>query len=224
MALPHLAIVLVAAGRSVRMGFDKLWADLDGQPVVAHAVDAARGAGPAELVLVVAAERLAAARALAPDARVVVGGARRRDSAEAGLRACAAPWVAIHDAARALAPSGLFSAGAGAAGECAAAVPALPARDTIKRVSGANVVETLSRADLVAVQTPQVFRRADLERALASTSDDATDEAALVERLGGAVITFPGHEDAFKITTPFDFDVARAVLARRRGSGGRSDE
>lgn len=216
MALPDLAIVLVAAGRSARMGFDKLWAELAGRAVLAYALEAARAAQPSELVVVVAADRLDAARAAAPDARVVAGGERRRDSVQAGLRACRAPWVAVHDAARALAPAGQFALGLDAARQCGAAIPALPLRDTIKRVSGTQVVETLPRGDLVAAQTPQLFRRADLERALASTSDDVTDEAALVEWLGGAVATYPGHEDAFKITTPFDFDLALAVLARRQ--------
>ena len=78
--MSDFAIVLVAAGASTRMGFDKVWADLDGQPLLARALSAARLAEPHEVALVVAAERLAQARALAPDARVVAGGARRRDS------------------------------------------------------------------------------------------------------------------------------------------------
>jgi 2-C-methyl-D-erythritol 4-phosphate cytidylyltransferase len=207
-----LAVVLVAAGASTRMGFPKLWADVCGQPLIALAVAAARAARPAELVVVVAADRLAQTQALAPDLRVVAGGARRRDSVAAGLAVSTAPWLAIHDAARALAPTELFAAGLLAAQATGAAIPGVPLKDTIKRVADAHVVGTPARAEHVAVQTPQVFRRDVLERALASTAADVTDEAALLEGLGIGVAVFEGDERAFKVTTPLDFALARALL------------
>jgi 2-C-methyl-D-erythritol 4-phosphate cytidylyltransferase len=207
------AIVIVAAGASSRMGFDKLWADLNGQPLVAHALSAARQAQADELVLVVAPDRLADAEALAPDACVVSGGPRRRDSVANGLHACRADWVAIHDAARALAPPALFRDGLQAAWATGAAVPVLPVVDTIKQVTDDRVRATLPRAEYARVQTPQVFRRDLLARALASTDVDVTDEATLIEQLGVSVATFPGDERAFKVTTPVDFALARAVLA-----------
>jgi 2-C-methyl-D-erythritol 4-phosphate cytidylyltransferase len=206
------AIVLVAAGASTRMGFDKLWADLEGKPLVAHALAAARQAGPTELVLVVAAERLEQARGLAADAHVVAGGARRRDSVAQGVAATTADWITVHDAARALVPPHLFAAGLAAAGATGAAIPVLPMVDTIKQVENGRVRGTLPRVEYVRVQTPQVFRRDLLKRALASCDLDVTDEAALVERLGLPVATFPGHERAFKVTTPLDFELARTVL------------
>jgi 2-C-methyl-D-erythritol 4-phosphate cytidylyltransferase len=205
-----LAIVLVAAGASTRMGFPKLWADLGGQPVLAHAVSHARTAGAVEVVVVVAADRVEAASFAS--ARIVSGGVRRRDSVAAGLAACTSQWVAVHDAARALAPADLYARGLSAAQTTGAAIPVLPLKDTIKRVSDGLVVDTPPRAEHVVVQTPQLFRRDLLERALASTDEDVTDEAALVERLGIAVATFAGDERAFKITTPLDFAVARALL------------
>ena len=207
------AIVLVAAGASTRMGFSKLWADLCGQPLIARAVSAVRAAQPAEFILVVAVDRLAEAAALAPDAHVVEGGARRRDSVAAGLAASTSEWLAIHDAARALAPSDLFLRGLQAAQPTGAAVPVVALKDTIKRVADARVIATPSRAEHVAVQTPQVFRRDLLERALGLTDDDVTDEAALVERLGVHVAVFEGDERAFKVTTPLDFALARTLLA-----------
>ena len=76
--------MLVAGGASTRMGFPKLWTDVLDRPLIAHAIDAARAAEPAELVLVVAAERLSHARLLAPDACVVPGGVRRRDDRPSG--------------------------------------------------------------------------------------------------------------------------------------------
>lgn len=206
------AIVLVAAGGSTRMGFPKLWTDLLDRPLLAYAIDAARAADPAELLIVVAEERLAQARGLAPDARVLRGGTRRRDSVAAGLAASSSTWLAIHDAARALAPSELFARGLDAARPTGAAIPAVALKDTIKRVVDSRVVETPSRAEHLSVQTPQVFRRDLLERALALTDEDVTDEAALVERLGVQVAVFEGDERAFKVTTPLDFALARALL------------
>ena len=207
------AIVLVAAGASTRMGFSKLWADLDGQPLLAHAIAIAEAAHPSELIVVVSRDRLAEATALAPRACVVPGGARRRDSVAAGLAASNAPWLAIHDAARALAPPELFARGLQAAQSTGAAVPGVPLKDTIKRVADSWVIQTLPRAALVVVQTPQVFRRDLLERALALSDDDVTDEAALVEQLGVSVAVFGGDERAFKVTTPLDFALARVLLA-----------
>ncbi|MBV9601324.1 MAG: 2-C-methyl-D-erythritol 4-phosphate cytidylyltransferase [Chloroflexi bacterium] len=207
------AIVLVAAGASTRMGFPKLWVEVCGQPLIAHAVSAALAARPAEMVLVVAADRLAQSRELAPTARVVAGGARRRDSVAAGLAASSCEWLAIHDAARALAPPELFRRGLDAARQTGAAIPAIPLKDTIKRVADSRVVETPPRSEHMAVQTPQIFRRDVLSRALALSDDDVTDEAALAEQLGIHVAVFDGDERAFKITTPLDFALAQTLLA-----------
>jgi 2-C-methyl-D-erythritol 4-phosphate cytidylyltransferase len=199
------------------MGFDKVWADLDGQPLLTHALSTARRLGPAELVLVVAAERVEEAAALAPDARVVAGGARRRDSVANGLAACHAEWVAVHDAARALAPARLFADGLAAARSSGAAVPVIPVVDTIKQVVDGRVHGTLDRAAHALVQTPQVFRRDLLLQALGSTDQDVTDEATLVERLGLRVATFPGDERNFKITTPLDLELARLLVHHAQG-------
>lgn len=207
------AIVIVAAGASTRMGFPKLWTDVCGQPLLAHAVSAAQAAEPVELVIVTARERLTDACKLAPGARVVPGGTRRRDSVAAGLAAASSEWLAIHDAARALTPPELFTRGIAAAQRSGAAVPGIPLKDTIKRVSDGRVLHTPNRAEHVVIQTPQIFRRDVLERALALTDDDVTDEAALVEQLGISVAVFPGDERAFKVTTPFDFALARTLLS-----------
>jgi 2-C-methyl-D-erythritol 4-phosphate cytidylyltransferase len=209
----EFAIVLVAAGASARMGFPKLWAEVCGQPLLAYALGAARAAEPSELVIVVANDRLEQAEMLAPDATVVAGGARRRDSVAAGLAAAQSEWLAIHDAARALAPPELFRRGLDAAGRTGAAIPTVPLKDTIKRVADAQVVHTPLRAHYAAVQTPQIFRRDVLERALALTDEDVTDEAALVEQLGIRVAVFPGDDRAFKVTTPLDLALARTLLS-----------
>lgn len=206
------AVVLVAAGASTRMGFPKLWADVCGRPLISYAIDAAVTSQPNELIVVVSEDRVEAARRLAPHAHVVAGGARRRDSVAAGLGVTTAKWLAIHDAARAFAPPELFQRGLEAAQPTGASIPGLPLKDTIKRVADTHVVDTPRRAEHVVVQTPQIFRRDILERALALTDEDVTDEAALVEQLGIVVAVFEGDERAFKVTTPLDFALARALL------------
>jgi 2-C-methyl-D-erythritol 4-phosphate cytidylyltransferase len=112
-------------------------------------------------------------------------------------------------------PARLFRAGLDAARATGAAVPGLPLKDTIKRVASGRVQATLAREQHLVVQTPQVFRRDVLERALALSDEDVTDEATLVERLGVEVVTFEGDERNFKITTPFDLELARWLLAQR---------
>jgi 2-C-methyl-D-erythritol 4-phosphate cytidylyltransferase len=209
----EFSIVLVAAGASTRMGFPKLWADVCGRPLLAHAIDAARAAQPTELIVVVSPERVAETLRLGAGLQVVPGGTRRRDSVAAGLAGVHTDWLAIHDAARALAPAELFSRGLEAARATGAAVPGLPLKDTIKRIADSRVVDTPARAEHMVVQTPQIFRRDLLERALALSNEDVTDEATLVERLGVSVAVFAGDERAFKVTTPLDFALARALLS-----------
>lgn len=226
----HVGAVLVAAGRSTRMGFDKLWADLGGRPVLAWSLHALASCPDLErLVVVAGTERLAETERLVAElaparlgARVVLGGERRRDSVAAGLAALeACAWVLIHDAARPFVSADLIARGLAAVTATGACVAALPARDTIKRVGPDRaVVETLPRELLWTVQTPQLFRRDLVLAALAATDEDATDEAALVERLGGCVRVYEGEVTAFKITTPDDLDVARALLARRTTPAG----
>ena len=147
---------------------------------------------------------------------VVTGGVERTDSVAAGLAALRPTdeVVLVHDAARALAPPSLFSrlVREVRAGHDAV-VPGLPVADTIKQVDAAGrVVGTPDRSALRAIQTPQAFRRAVLERAHASGAT-ATDDAALVERDGGTVHVVDGDRLAFKITTPDDLAVAQRHLA-----------
>ncbi len=147
---------------------------------------------------------------------MVVGGETRQDSAARGLDAAGEPAaVAVHDAARALCPSRLFDRCLAALDEVDAAVAACPVSDTIKEVSDGVVGATLDRDRLVAVQTPQAFRADVYRRAHETARVDgvvATDDAALVERLGVAVHLVDGDERNLKITTPADLLVAEALL------------
>lgn len=150
-----------------------------------------------------------------PVAAAVAGGATRSESVRAGLAALppSAGVVVVHDAARPLASDSLF-ASVVAAVEAGAdgAVPGLPVVDTLKRVEGGRIIETVDREALVAVQTPQAFR-ADVLRAAHEAAGDATDDAALVEAAGGTVVVVPGELHNLKLTTPDD--LARAAWVMR---------
>jgi 2-C-methyl-D-erythritol 4-phosphate cytidylyltransferase len=124
--------------------------------------------------------------------------------------------VLVHDAARALTPPAVVEAVVAALRAGAdAVVPVLPVTDTVKRVDGDRVRVTVDRSDLRVAQTPQGFRREVLAAAHAQAGPAATDDAALVERLGLTVDTVPGSEEAFKVTRPFDLLMAEAVLRGR---------
>jgi 2-C-methyl-D-erythritol 4-phosphate cytidylyltransferase len=152
----------------------------------------------------------------------VPGGATRAQSVQRAL-AAAGPGdpVLVHDAARPLLSVELAErviAAAAAAG-VDGAIAATPVTDTIKRADGAGVVsETLDRSSLWAVQTPQVFRRAALEQALEVPADvlaQATDDAWLIERAGGTVVTVDCGGPNLKVTTSLDLALAELLLARR---------
>ncbi len=224
------AAVIVGAGGSSRMGgLDKVFAPLCGRPIFTYALALFDRAGQIErTVLVVAPERLVEARHIAAGLGLrkpltcVGGGARRRDSVLAGLRELGelgdCEWVVVHDAARPLVTEALVDAGLRAARRTGAAVPGLPIVDTVKAVNEQGLVAgTPDRAVLRAIQTPQVFRRELLLRAHAATDDDATDDAALVERLGAQVTVFPGDPRNLKITAPHDLAVAVALLGEGPG-------
>ncbi|BDD80852.1 2-C-methyl-D-erythritol 4-phosphate cytidylyltransferase [Tsukamurella pulmonis] len=156
------------------------------------------------------------ARALVPRARVVVGGAERTDSVRAGLAAAGdAELVLVHDAARPMTPPAMIVRVVDALRAGASAViPVLPVADTVKRVDADGaVLATVDRADLRAVQTPQGFTAASLRTAYdAAPGELATDDAGLVERAGGTVVTVAGDPLAMKITTAFDLRVAQALI------------
>jgi 2-C-methyl-D-erythritol 4-phosphate cytidylyltransferase/2-C-methyl-D-erythritol 2,4-cyclodiphosphate synthase len=220
-------VVVVAAGSSTRMaGIDKLLAPLLGRPLLAWSLAAIRAANATrDVVLVAAPERVAALKG-APwlasyGALVVPGGARRQDSVAAGVAAATSEVVLVHDGARPMVGPSLVDRVAQASFEHGAAVPGWPVVETLKRVRGGRIVETVDRQDLVAAQTPQGGRRADLLAALARLASDGrevTDEGAMLESLGVAVTLVEGDPDNLKVTTPADLARAEAILARRLGS------
>jgi 2-C-methyl-D-erythritol 4-phosphate cytidylyltransferase len=201
--------IVVAAGSGSRFqgATPKQYLPL-GEGRVLDASLAAAAAVADGVVLVVAADFVDQSE---PGATTVVqGGATRSDSVRQGLAAIPpdAEVVVIHDAARPLASRALFDAVIAAIRNGAdAAIPAIPVIDTIKRVHGDRVVETLVRDELVAVQTPQAFDAPALRRAHASGAE-ATDDAALIEAAGGKAVVVPGEATNIKITLPSDFALA----------------
>lgn len=201
--------------------------------MLVHAVRALAASRVVDLVVVAAPEddaesvrSMLAEQSFLAEVLVVNGGDTRQDSVARALLALPADVdvVLVHDAARPLVPVDVVNSVVSAVRDGhPAVVPGLPVVDTIKEVDGDDdVVRTVDRSVLRAIQTPQGFDRETLRRAHAAADLDlvpSTDDAGLAERIGTAVHVVPGHEEAFKVTTPLDVVIAEAVLARRRASG-----
>lgn len=237
-----IVLVAAGSGSRLAAGRPKAFVPLAGKPILAHALRGALSCtAVAEVVVVAPATHLDEAAAVvqsltanvcrsagdpasrpalaaapaSPRVTVVAGGAERGESVVAGLRALttAVDVVLIHDAARCLTPVAVFDRVIAAVRAGApAAVPGIPVVDTIKQVDDdGHVITTPTRAQLRAIQTPQAFQRAVIERAHVGAV--ATDDAALVERLGERVVVVAGDALALKVTTAADLDVAGRILA-----------
>jgi 2-C-methyl-D-erythritol 4-phosphate cytidylyltransferase/2-C-methyl-D-erythritol 2,4-cyclodiphosphate synthase len=234
---PRADAVVVAAGSSSRMGgIDKLMASLAGRPLLAWSTEAIAAADDvARIVVVAAPDRLSEVRQAAwlPDkvVEVVPGGDRRQDSVGAGVTALeralrgsggddGAPddrVVLVHDGARPLVTAALVGAVIDAAATYGAAIPVLPVAETIKRIDGETISETVDRIDLAVAQTPQGIRWDVLRRAIEqrpfSGPESWTDEAALLEACKIPVHAVPGEGSNIKVTLPADLRLAEARLS-----------
>ena len=225
----YVAAIVLAAGRSERMGSEnKLWSDLGGVPVIGRALRAFAAVEAIDtLVIVGPAERHAELSELVPsrpglELRCVEGGSRRQDSVAAGIAVAEADWYLVHDGARPLASPALIEAVLDAARTAGAAIPGVPVVDTLKRVDGESdaILETVDRASVRAVQTPQGFAGDLLREAHATVTVDATDDASMVEALGRSVVVIEGDPANIKVTRPLDLVIARELLrARDEGQG-----
>jgi 2-C-methyl-D-erythritol 4-phosphate cytidylyltransferase len=207
--------LVVAAGSGTRFGGAKQFAELAGRPVLDWSLETARSACSG-LVLVLPADRIDGASRWGADS-VVAGGATRSASVRAGLEVVPedATVIAVHDAARPLAPLSLWLEVIDAVrGGADAAVPSVPVSDTVKQIGSDGRLVTLDRSTLVAVQTPQAFR-AEVLRAVHLTGADASDDAALVEAAGGKVTLVPAPALNLKITSPVDLVLAEALVGVR---------
>ena len=238
----------MAAGRGTRLGADRpkalvtLGRGSDAAPLVTHALRGVLSCPDLTDVVVVApqdrmpeltaavrltsaggsADHLAGGQGQPVSVRVVAGGEQRSDSVAAGLRALppAVGIVLVHDAARALTPASVFERVVAAVRHGHPAVtPALRVTDTIKAVDiREHVVSTPDRASLRAVQTPQGFLRETLERAHRDGGGAVTDDAGLVEAMGGSVLVVEGDARSLKITGPEDLAIVSRWLRPPSGT------
>ncbi len=206
--------IVVGAGSGQRFGAAKQFEPLGDRRVIDHSCAVAASASHG-VVVVVPPDVAADGGDAMGNVAVVAGGSSRSESVRNGLGAvpASATIICVHDAARPLAPVAVYErVVAAVAAGADAAIPAVAVTDTVKIVLDGVVVETPDRDTLVAVQTPQAFRADVLRRAHAAGAE-ATDDAALVEALGGRVVAVDGDAQSRKITHPDDLVWARRHLA-----------
>lgn len=221
--------VVLAAGGSMRMnGFDKVQSPILGRPLVAWTVAAVAAAvSVGKVILVVRPGQEAAMErepwVLAAGALVVSGGERRQESVAAGVDACDAEIVIIHDGARPLATPRLVDAVANAAQKSGVAVPLVPLTESLRRLRKDSIVDWMDRYGLNLAQTPQAIRRQLLLDAYAAHdpwgSEGIIDETLLVQMAGATVTPVPGERANIKVTVPADIEIITAVLESRATSG-----
>jgi len=227
-----LSAVVVAAGRSQRMGFDKLLTPLGGRPLLLHTLERLQQTQlPSEIVLVIRPGSKAEMEAVIEplreqgNIRLIEGGAQRQDSVQAGIRAVSdsSEFVMVHDAARPFITKELIDVVLAAAKLSDAAVCGAPCSDSLKEVAEDGlVVQTVDRSKLWAVQTPQIFRTQllrDAYTAALATGENFTDDTAVVERMGHPVRIVLYNGINLKVTTPADWSLAEALLRSGDGEG-----
>jgi 2-C-methyl-D-erythritol 4-phosphate cytidylyltransferase len=232
--------VIAAAGSGERLGAGgpKAFVELAGRPLLAWSLEAINAANTIDSVVIAAPpseeERVAEiAKQSGVEASVVAGGAARSESVRAGLESAEGELVAVHDAARPLVTADLIDALVRKLAErpdAAAVIAAAPITDTVKRAreprpakgdfprGGPTIAKTESRDHLWAAQTPQVFRAEALREALSADSQSvaaATDDALLVEKMGGKVLIHPSSPENLKVTTSQDLRLAELLLGDR---------
>jgi 2-C-methyl-D-erythritol 4-phosphate cytidylyltransferase/2-C-methyl-D-erythritol 2,4-cyclodiphosphate synthase len=228
----HVAAIVAAGGRGLRLGADrpKQFLDLGGRPMLELSVQAlARSSRIHEIVVALPKEHLGEAHAwttrFAKPVSVVAGGPRRQDSVANAFRRTspAADLILVHDAARPFVTEDVIARTVDAAAAYGAAIAGVAVGDTVKQTGapdadGSRVIQsTLRRDEIVLAQTPQAFRRELFARALETAGGaDVTDEAMLAEQAGIAVRVVPGDPANIKVTTAADLERARARLEGRR--------
>jgi 2-C-methyl-D-erythritol 4-phosphate cytidylyltransferase len=214
--------LVLAGGRGQRYGGYKQFAQLAGRPILIHSVRAfERCRQVMGLVVVAPPRRLAVVRHMLSIhgvrrlIDVVPGGETRADSVRAGLAALPAQgFVAVHDAARPLILAGMLVKGFRLCRKRGAATYGYPVTDTLKRINGRDLLATVDRRNLLAVQTPQFFSLDLLRRAHAAARRyrlRVTDDCELIERLGVHPLWIPGPRTNIKLTTPDDLIVMQAL-------------
>ena len=200
---------------------DKIFVPLSSRPLISYSLDVLQNSPHVdEIVLVMSPENIVQGRKLVTFSawskarEVCIGGSRRQDSVRLGLEKLTnCDLVIVQDGARPFISSELIEVGLREAKESGASIPAVPVKDTIKSAGPDMIVsETVPREGLWAVQTPQFFSYHLLLEAHNRVSDDVTDDASMVERIGGKIHLFAGSYSNIKVTTPEDLFIAEAIL------------
>ncbi len=210
------SLILLLGGKGSRFGGKKQFLTYKGRYLFEYLLDRVKDLFT-EIVLVVPSEDLEKFKRKYADFKLVAGGKERQFSVFNGLKEVSTPLVAVHDGARPFASRELFKTLLDLK-NCDGKIPVLPLRDTVKRVSFEGMVlETLPRKELVAVQTPQVFKTDILKEChLKALKDNfvGTDDASLLERCGYSICTEKGEFFNFKITYPPDWEMALCLLEK----------
>lgn len=227
-----LSAIIVAAGSSERMGFDKLFALVSGTPVIAHTIAAFENTKCVdEIILVGRADSLGELRKVIGKPtkvkQIIAGGAERSDSVRSGLEHVdpKSDFVAVHDAARPMITPEKITRVFEVARTSGGATLAETINDTLKRANDAlAVVGSVDREGVYAMQTPQVFEKKLLVEAyelVVKKKVSVTDEVSAVELLGKRIVLVPNHDFNFKITYPRDLPLAEFVLKQRANATKR---
>lgn len=223
---PYVSAVIPAAGSSSRMGegCNKLLLDLDGIPLLARTLLAFESSPLVDEIVVVCREedmlpyaRLCESFGVTKARQMVRGGASRAESVWLGVQACdeKAALIAIHDGARPLLTRQTLEQIIRDAAEHGAAAPLVPMKDSVKRLEDGFIAGDVPRASIAAAQTPQIFARDSIEKALQNAMQKGlapTDDCAAAELIGVRVFASPGDYRNIKITTPEDLLTAQAFL------------
>lgn len=227
--MSNTAVILAAGlGKRMQAGHNKQFIEICGQSVLTHTLTIfAQIPEIAKIVLVVRAGEEDTCRNMIPEIAenktvLAIGGKERQDSVHNGIRAITweCEYILIHDGARPLVTEEVIRRTLLAAQNSGAAICAVPVKDTIKQAdSDGNVLATIPRESLWAVQTPQVFRADLIRRAYENAyvhNHYGTDDASLVEYLGEEIKIVTGDYENIKITTPEDIPTAEQILQKRQ--------
>ncbi len=215
----EISAVLVAAGKGKRLGgIDKAFIKIRGKEAILYSLDVFLSFSYVKEVIVVLNKgNMEKAKKFIDNEKVkfVLGGRTRAESVKNGVVLAKSPFVMVHDAARPFITNSLLRRITDGIEKADAVIPVLKVKPTIKQTESGFVKTTLNRENLVLVQTPQFFRREQLLRAYNKLSlDSITDEATLIEKMGGKVKVVCGMEENIKITTPFDLIILEGIIGK----------
>ena len=226
---PYVSAVVAAAGSSSRMnGIDKMFAEIDGTPVLAITLSALNASKYIDEIVIVTREEnipkiadLCKAFGFEKVTNIVKGGDTRQCSVYAGLKNVSdkAEIIAIHDGARPFVSEEIIKEAVLAAGKYGAAAPAVPVKDTVKVSDGGFAVSTPDRSTLFAVQTPQCFDSGLIKAAIYAAienNETLTDDCSAVEAAGGKIRLTEGSYENIKITTPEDLIFGEAIFSKEK--------